>query len=97
LPWYEVEEKCLSPRLSKYPTNRAWLPRDLPAGSVVRVFTVSVKYSGQPERDAGDYPTRQQAARAAALAAGIVGEHGAPPVKVGVHESGKHRDRVRDR
>jgi hypothetical protein len=54
---------------------------------VVRVFTVSVKYSGQPERDAGDYPTREQAAHAAALAAGIVGEHGTPPVKVGVHES----------
>jgi hypothetical protein len=51
------------------------------------VFTVSVKYNGQPERDAGDYPTREQAAHAAALAAGIVGEHGAPPVKVGVHES----------
>ncbi len=51
------------------------------------MFTVSVKYNGQPERDAGEYPTRQQAARAAALAAGIVGEHGAPPVKVGVHES----------
>ncbi len=51
------------------------------------MFTVSVKYSGQPEQDAGDYPPREQAAHAAALAAGIVGEHGAPPVKVGVHES----------
>ena len=40
------------------------------------MFTVSVKYNGQPERDAGDYPTRQQAAHAAALAAGIVGEPG---------------------
>jgi hypothetical protein len=51
------------------------------------VFTVSIKYNGQPERDAGQYLTRQQAARAAARAASIVGEHGAPPVKVGVHES----------
>ena len=58
------------------------------------MFTVSVKYNGQPERDAGDYPTRQQAAHAAALAAGIVGEHGAPPVKVGVHESRTDRRRV---
>jgi hypothetical protein len=64
---------------------------------VVRVFTVSVKYNGQPERDAGDYPTRQQAAHAAALAAGVVGEQGAPPVKVGVHESLTDRHRVRDR
>jgi hypothetical protein len=64
---------------------------------VVRVFTVSVKYNGQPERDAGEYPTRQQAAHAAALAAGIVGEHGAPPVKVGVYESRADRLRVRDR
>jgi hypothetical protein len=61
---------------------------------VVRVFTVSVKYNGQPERDAGDYPTRQQAAHAAALAAGIVGEHGAPPVKVGIHESDDKRSRT---
>jgi hypothetical protein len=61
------------------------------------VFTVSVKYNGQPERDAGNYPTRQQAAHAAALAAGIVGEHGAPPVKVGVYESRTGRRRVRDR
>ena len=53
------------------------------------MFTVSVKYNGQPERDAGNYPTRQQAAHAAALAAGIVGEHGAPPVKVGVYESSR--------
>ena len=60
----------------------------------VRVFTVSIKYSGQPERDAGDYPTRQLAARAAALAASMVGEHGAPPVKVGVHESRADRHRV---
>ena len=59
------------------------------------MFTVSVKYNGQPERDAGDYPTRQQAAHAAALAAGIVGEHGAPPVKVGVHESRTDRRRAR--
>jgi hypothetical protein len=64
---------------------------------VVRVFTVSIKYNGQPERDAGDYPTRQQAAHAAAVAAGIIGEHGAPPVKVGVHESRTDRHRVRDR
>jgi hypothetical protein len=64
---------------------------------VVRVFTVSVKYNGQPERDAGDYPTRQQAAHAAALAAGIVGERGAPPVKVGVHESRTDRRRGRGR
>jgi hypothetical protein len=62
---------------------------------VVRVFTVSVKYSGQPEQDAGDYPTREQAAHAAALAAGIVGEHGAPPVKVGVHESSSERSQHR--
>ena len=61
------------------------------------MFTVSVKYSGQPERDAGNYPTRQQAARAAALAAGVVGEHGAPPVKVGVHESSTVRRGARDR
>jgi hypothetical protein len=61
---------------------------------VVRVFTVSVKYSGQPERDAGDYPTREQAAHAAALAAGIVGDHGAPPVKVGIHESDGERSRT---
>jgi hypothetical protein len=61
------------------------------------VFTVSVKYNGQPERDAGQYPTRQQAARAAARAAGIVGEHGAPPVKVGVYESRTGRQRARDR
>ena len=58
---------------------------------------MSVKYNGQPERDAGDYPTRQQAARAAALAAGIPGEHGAPPVKVGVHESSTGRQGARDR
>ena len=64
---------------------------------MVRVFTVSVKYNGQPERDAGNYPTRQQAAHAAALAAGIVGEHGAPPIKVGVYESRTGRRRVRDR
>jgi hypothetical protein len=64
---------------------------------VVRVFTVSVKYNGQPERDAGNYPTRQQAAHAAALAASIVGEHGAPPVKVGVYESRTGRRRARDR
>jgi hypothetical protein len=64
---------------------------------VVRVFTVSVKYNGQPERDAGNYPTRQQAAHAAALAAGIVGEHGAPPIKVGVYESRTGRRRERDR
>ena len=61
------------------------------------MFTVSIKYNGQPERDAGNYPTRQQAARAAALAAGIVGEHGAPPVKVGVHESSTVRQGARDR
>ena len=61
------------------------------------VFTVSVKYNGQPERDAGQYPTRRQAARAAARAAGIVGEHGAPPVKVGVHESGTARHGGRER
>jgi hypothetical protein len=64
---------------------------------VVRVFTVSVKYNGQPERDAGNYPTRQQAAHAAALAASIVGEHGAPPDKVGVYESRTGRRRARDR
>jgi hypothetical protein len=62
---------------------------------VVRVFTVSVKYSGQPERDAGHYPTRKQAAHAAALAAGIVGERGARPVKVGVHESQGERSQHR--
>jgi hypothetical protein len=61
------------------------------------VFTVSVKYDGQPEREAGQYPTRRQAARAAARAAGIVGEHGAPPVKVGVHESSTGRRAARDR
>ena len=55
---------------------------------------MSVKYNGQPERDAGNYPTRQQAARAAALAAGVPGEHGAPPVKVGVHESSTGRARA---
>lgn len=58
------------------------------------MFTVSVKYSGQPERDAGEYPTREQAAHAAALAAGIVGDHGASPVKVGIHESDGERSRT---
>ena len=59
------------------------------------MFTVSVKYSGQPEQDAGDYPPRAPAAHAAAHAAGIVGEHGAPPVKVGVHESDSERSQHR--
>lgn len=84
-------------RLSKYPITARGFRATETAGSVVHVFTVSIKYNGQPERDAGDYPTRQQAARAAALAAGIVGEHGAPPVKVGVHESRTDQDRIRDR
>ena len=34
------------------------------------MFTVSVKYSGQPEQEDGDYPTRQEAAHAADLAKG---------------------------
>ena len=94
--WHEVEEKRRLPRLSKGTRQTArGFRATYPQGSVVRVFTVSVKYSGQPEQDAGDYPTREQAAHAAALAAGIVGEHGTPPVKVGIHES--HSERLQHR
>lgn len=54
----------------------------------MRVFTVTVKYSGQPEHDAGDYETREAAAAAAAsLLATTAGPAGKHPVGVGIHES----------
>ena len=53
---------------------------------MVHVFIVTVKYSGQPERDAGDYPTRESAAHAAALLSASHRPDGKGPVSVGVHE-----------
>lgn len=54
----------------------------------MRVFTVTVKYSGQPEHDAGDYETREAAAAAAAsLLATTAGPAEKHPVGVGIHES----------
>jgi hypothetical protein len=63
--------------------------------SVVHVFTVTVKYSGQPERDVGDYPTRESAAHAAALLAASDRPDGRRPVSVGVHEVTDARNRPR--
>jgi hypothetical protein len=54
------------------------------------VFTVTVTYSGQPERNAGDYPTRDAAARAAARLATNTGPDGQRPVGVGIHDA--HRE-----
>jgi hypothetical protein len=56
----------------------------------VRVFTVTVKYSGQPERDAGNYPSRDAAAHAAARLAATTGPDGQRPVGVSIHDS--HRE-----
>ena len=56
-------------------------------GSVVGVFTVTVKYGGQPECDAGEYPTREDAAHAAAAIAAQDGPDGTKPVGVGIHET----------
>jgi hypothetical protein len=52
--------------------------------SVVRVFTVTVKYAGQPERQAGSYPSRRLAAREAALLSAVVDARGQRPVGVGI-------------
>jgi hypothetical protein len=54
---------------------------------VVRVFTVTVKYAGQPQREAGNYVSRDVAAHAAAVLAGAEDPNGQRPVGVGIHES----------
>ena len=51
------------------------------------MFTVTVKYSGQPERHAGNYPSRDAAAHAAALLAATTGPDGQRPIGVGLHQS----------
>jgi|GraSoiStandDraft_39_1057311.scaffolds.fasta_scaffold1015009_1 hypothetical protein len=73
----------------------AWLPRG--AESVVYVFTVTVKYSGQPGCDAGDYPTRELAAHAAAKLAATDRPDGERPVAVGIHEVADARTSPRPR
>lgn len=72
-------------------TSSARLPRTKrQQGERLRVFTVTVKYSGQPERNAGDYPSRDAAARAAARLAATTGPDGQRPVGVSIHDS--HRE-----
>jgi len=67
--------------------SRQWarrLPRDGKAW--VRMFSVTVKYPGQPGRIAGEYPTRRAAAHAAAQLVASHGPDGERPVGVAVQE-----------
>lgn len=62
------------------------------------MFSVTVKYRGQPGQTTGEYPTRKAAAHAAAKLVALSGPDGERPVGVAVHEvvsAGRVVDRCR--